>query len=308
MNSAILFLFVGADPAPDPTSVNDLVALLVSHKWVAASAVAIGLVVRLLKSDTKIPINIPAAYRTWIALGLGIVSGVLDKIANGTPWKDAIVGGLGAAFTAIVGHEMLIESMRGGREIPVPGLMKPPSGSDGGPYRTPAPKDPPPPSKPVVPPQSAAMMLLVVALGALLPTTQTGCGASFQTVAGYVELGVSDAESLLGFAKSMVDGYFAAHPDPASQAKADQGIAAAQLALDSGLRALEGVQDVSQSQAQAAFAQFAAAWNDLATMLAQLGVLQNIAAPHKNAVNAPALPTPMLVVAAKTGRFARWIR
>lgn len=121
---------------------DPVLALILAHKWLALAALGIGLVVRLLKSDTKIPIDIPPRLRVWAALGLGIVAGVIDKVANGgTPWKDALLWGLSAAITAIVAHATVVDSLRGGREFVVPGLIKP--GVPPGPGKPPSIRPPP---------------------------------------------------------------------------------------------------------------------------------------------------------------------
>ena len=103
-----------------------LLDLAMQHKWVAFSALLIGFIVRLFKSDTPLP-TIPPAWRPWFALGLGVASGVLDKVVSGTPWQPAILGGLLAAMAAIVGHETVVESVRNGREFFVSKPPSPPS-------------------------------------------------------------------------------------------------------------------------------------------------------------------------------------
>lgn len=103
----------------DPSQLGDLVA---QHKWVAVSAIVIGLIVRLLKSDTRLP-TVPPRARIWLALGLGVASGVLEKVASGTTWTTALVDGVSSAFLAVVSHEAVIASLRSGKEFPVPGLM-----------------------------------------------------------------------------------------------------------------------------------------------------------------------------------------
>jgi len=107
---------------------QQLIQFIIDQKWWAAVALVIGFVVRLIKSDTKLPINIPPQYRIWLAMGLGVVAGVCNKIASGTSWKDSLVWGLSAAIAAVLAHEGLIESARGGKELSIPGLMiKPPA-------------------------------------------------------------------------------------------------------------------------------------------------------------------------------------
>jgi len=96
---------------------SDLLTLIQQHKWFALAALAIGLVVRLLKSDGPIPFTLPAKWRPWLAVGLGIVAGVLEKAGTGVAWREAVLGGVLAAFAAISGHQLLVESLRGGREL-----------------------------------------------------------------------------------------------------------------------------------------------------------------------------------------------
>ena len=81
----------------------------------ATLAVVIGLVVRLLKSDTPLP-TVPSRYRAFLALALGTVGGALDAVARGTPWQQAVLGGVAAAVTAMVGQELVVEQLLGGRE------------------------------------------------------------------------------------------------------------------------------------------------------------------------------------------------
>lgn len=97
-------------------TLDDFSALIAAHKWLAASPFVIGMIVRMLKSDMP-GFDLPARYRAWAALGLGIVSGVIEKHVNGTDWKTALLWGLGAGMTAIVGHETIVEGLRNGKEV-----------------------------------------------------------------------------------------------------------------------------------------------------------------------------------------------
>lgn len=109
-----------------------LLSALSSHKWIVVAALVITALVRLFKSDTPLPFGwvVPPRYRVWLALGLGIVAGVLNAGIAGTPWQTAILQGLGAAISAILGHEFLVESLRGGREFFTP--VAPPGGPTSG--------------------------------------------------------------------------------------------------------------------------------------------------------------------------------
>lgn len=109
----------------DPKPYLDLIA---KHEWVGLAALVIGLIVRLLKEDTRFPpFALPARWRPLLAMGLGLASGVLQAVATGTPWRDAIVGGIVSGALAIAGHGTVVESARNGKDIPMPGLTKPPA-------------------------------------------------------------------------------------------------------------------------------------------------------------------------------------
>lgn len=105
---------------------NQLADFIMQKKWIALTAFIIGLVVRLLKSDTKIPIDIPPRLRAPLAVSLGAVAGAIDKLVQqgDTTWTIALVSGFSAAFAAMVSHSLFIESARGGKELVVPGLIK----------------------------------------------------------------------------------------------------------------------------------------------------------------------------------------
>lgn len=128
----------------DPKPFVDLIA---KHEWVGLAALIIGLIVRLLKEDTRFPpFAMPARWRPLLAVGLGIGSGILQAASTGTPWRDAILGGVVSGLVAIAGHEAIVESIRDGKDVPLPGLTKVPLPSDRGPK-----PEPPTPVDPSVP-------------------------------------------------------------------------------------------------------------------------------------------------------------
>lgn len=129
--------------------------VLADPRWIAVAALVIGFVIRMLKDDTKGPTLSPR-LRFWLVFALGAVAGVLEKFIAGASWEQAIIDGLGAALLAHLGHQAIVESARGGKELPVPGLMKDP-------------KDLPPPSGPSI--------LGIVALVGFLSLTQNACTA-----------------------------------------------------------------------------------------------------------------------------------
>lgn len=95
--------------------------------WLAVAALIVGAVVRFLKSDM---VNerlesmgfpaIPKAVLPWVALVLGMASGALDAVLNGTDWPQAVAMGVVSGIGAIAGHQLVVESLRGGREILAP--------------------------------------------------------------------------------------------------------------------------------------------------------------------------------------------
>lgn len=140
-----------------------LTALIEQHKWVPLAALLIGLVVRLLKSDTKIPIDIPPRWRIWLAFALGAVSGVLQAITTGTPWRAALAGGLASTTLAVLGQNVVVDSLRGGKEFVIPGLIKPDVAPSPG---KPVSLKPPPNDKggpPSIPPAVVVMFCILLA-------------------------------------------------------------------------------------------------------------------------------------------------
>lgn len=49
---------------------------------------------------------IPPWLRPFIALGLGVVGGVIDQVVRGESWSKAILGGIIAAATAVFGNQL----------------------------------------------------------------------------------------------------------------------------------------------------------------------------------------------------------
>jgi len=98
--------------------IETIITLIMSHQWLALSVVLIGVTVRLLKTERaqRWLVAIPPRYRPLLAVGLGIVSGILEAIAAGTPWIEALLRGLLAAVVAMAGHDVIIEGLLGGRE------------------------------------------------------------------------------------------------------------------------------------------------------------------------------------------------
>lgn len=141
-----------------------------AHKWALVAAVLIGFVARLSKDDAIGP-SVPARWRPLFVLGLGAVITACDAIVAGQPTPDAIVLGLGSAITAILGHTVVVHSLRGGRELPLGPLAR----------KTPPPRPPTGPSNPPSLPRGlrgfGAALLFVVACHAPAPVIEAGIEA-----------------------------------------------------------------------------------------------------------------------------------
>lgn len=171
----------------------EIVALISAHKWVPLAALVVGLCVRLLKSDTRIPIDIPPRWRIWLAFALGGASGVLQAITTGTSWSDALIGGIVSTVMAILGQNVVVDSLRGGKEIPIPGLIKP--GVSPGPGKPPSLKPPG-----YIPPLPTLFMCLLIG-----SVTLSGCALftkqNVKTVLDVVQVACAIENATLGDAQ-----------------------------------------------------------------------------------------------------------
>jgi hypothetical protein len=109
----------------------------------------------------------------------------------------------------------------------------------------------------------------------LLATTLTVSTASCAAVVSYlptVVAVVTDAILVIDQIKVFVDGVFVMKPAPELQKKIDQAIARTKVALDAALRIANGTDRLTKEQADAAFADFKVAYQDLIALVAPLGV------------------------------------
>lgn len=125
--------------------IQPLIALLFAQKWLAFCGALVHLATRLVKSDTKFPVNIAPRYRPLVPLGLSALAAGLDMAIAGAPLVEAAKAGATILAFAIFLHVFGIQVARGGKEVIVPGLMIP--GAAPGPGK--APSIPPSPWIPV---------------------------------------------------------------------------------------------------------------------------------------------------------------
>jgi hypothetical protein len=98
------------------TDLSLLIELIKQGQWPMVAAIVIGLIVRLVK-DGRLPLDVPPRYRPGLALVLGVLSGAIEMVAQGRPWAEALFGGVISAAIATLGHGVIIEGFRGGREL-----------------------------------------------------------------------------------------------------------------------------------------------------------------------------------------------
>jgi hypothetical protein len=150
-----------------------LVGLVESRQWPMVAAALIWMVVRALKSE-RIPLDVPARARPWVALGLGVIAGACESVLGGVPLGDALLAGLGAGLAASGLHESLVESLRHGREplsIPPPALVDAPRES-----RRPPPRSDDDDDMPKAPPKIVTLSIVVLWVAAC--SGIAGCGMS----------------------------------------------------------------------------------------------------------------------------------
>lgn len=143
----------------------DVADLIEQKKWIPLAAVVIWFLVRLLKSDTKIPITLNPRHRMIAAFVFGAVAGILDKIASGTvTWQTAIFDGLLGAALAVIAQNGL-DALLNGRDVPIPGLIIPGA--------RPNPNKPPT----IPPPAGLSVVSMIVLTGYLSTIIACGAGA-----------------------------------------------------------------------------------------------------------------------------------
>lgn len=264
--------------------IDQLVTLMQTHAWIPLASVVIGLAVRLVKSDKAVawfPIAIPPQVRSWLALGLGLIAGVLDKVVAGAPWPTAMLGGLVAAISAISGHELVVESLRGGRDIGVP---KGAGGGGGDAPKVPIKLASLKPDAPVGPYSHMVRHHLVrLACVCMAGVVFVGCGGvmSAQAVQSAIDTAsqylndIQDALALISAIRSAIDG--ATHGGLMASApaqKLDQLLSDASLALDKVERAKDAAKGVVDSpEVAAATDAFGQSWDAMAAALKDAGIV-----------------------------------
>jgi len=83
---------------------------------IALAALAIHLAMRALKAGA-LNEYIPGRYRPLLALALGGIALGVDALTVGTPVPEAALSAVVAVALAVLGHDVGIETLRGGKEL-----------------------------------------------------------------------------------------------------------------------------------------------------------------------------------------------
>jgi hypothetical protein len=110
------------------TTIDDIIRTARSHSWIPFFTLFVAAIVRLSKTDYAVrwfPIYCPPRGRPWFAVGLGVLVAVAAKLA-GASWGETIMGALTVGPGAMAAHDLIVESLRKGRDIGIKKLPPPP--------------------------------------------------------------------------------------------------------------------------------------------------------------------------------------
>lgn len=251
-------------------NLSELFKLFAAHQWMGAVVIIIGLVIRLFKEDEAlIPWSIPEKWRTWAALGLGAVLGVLKAIISGVSLQAAVLQGLLAAVTEIMGYHALVRPLSPSGEL---WTFKPKdSKGDSG--------------------AGPAALLLCLGLG----MTQVSCGANLSNVLAQVSSAATQTSTVLALIEDAEKVFFAQHPAPKAQKEVETEIARVRVLMAAGLETAQGAQALDQRDVDAAFTDFSDAYAKLYKLLEDAGVPIDGAGKVAAVPGRSEIPKPMLV-------------
>ena len=101
-------------------NIQPIIAAFQAHQWVLFGALVVGGFIAFAKQgwfSAWVQSKMPSAAIPYYAMGLGVLAMMATDLSTGKTWQQAITDGLMAGMTAVFGHQLLIESARGGKEI-----------------------------------------------------------------------------------------------------------------------------------------------------------------------------------------------
>ncbi len=96
------------------------ITAFVAHQWALFAALIVGLVVALSKQgwlSSWLAAKIPPAVRPWYALAISLLTTGSGDIVSGKTWQAALQDVALTFVTAMMGHQIVIESLRHGVEL-----------------------------------------------------------------------------------------------------------------------------------------------------------------------------------------------
>ncbi len=134
---------------------------------------------------------------------------------------------------------------------------------------------------------------VTLAMFLIFCTAAAGCASLLPAIV----LAAQDSQMILQNVQNFSNNYFLLHPDTAEQTKVNNAISAAGTALDGAIRAVSGINDITQAQADAAFANFEAAYSDLMTIVKDIGITTaDVQSTSKTASGGLIVPTPIIML------------
>jgi hypothetical protein len=108
-------------PAPPPPAIDSSLIsdAIQSHQWALLAAIVLYLFTAALKQGWlgSTLARLPKRLIPVVPSVLGIVTLTLGELIGHRPWPMALADGLIAGFAPILGHEFIVESARGGKEL-----------------------------------------------------------------------------------------------------------------------------------------------------------------------------------------------
>lgn len=123
--SLMLWAFAGLASAQTTSgpSMDDFLKALSGHQWTIAAAAFSFLAVSAMKQgyfSTWLATHLPAKAKPAVAFLIAAVTLAAPQIAHGAPVLSTIAQALYATGLAVLGHQMLVEGARSGKEIVPP--------------------------------------------------------------------------------------------------------------------------------------------------------------------------------------------
>ena len=97
-----------------------LLSAIASKQWVVAGALIVGALVAAAKQgwlSTWLAHHLPPAVLPYLAVSLGALGLASAEVLAGKPLAQALLDGVSSGILAVFGHEVCIESLRGGKEL-----------------------------------------------------------------------------------------------------------------------------------------------------------------------------------------------